>query len=68
MPGVRNGAMQYEGAASIFCNGGSHGHLCLDAVAPVFGVSVASTVDAPTGLMGMTLPSVPRMLHMKGQR
>ena len=68
MPGVRNGAMQCEGAASIFCNGGSHGHLCLDAVAPVSGVSAVSMVDAPTGLIGMTLPSAPRMLHVKGQR
>lgn len=68
MPEVRNGAMQCEGAASIFCNGGSHGHLFLSAVAPVSGVSAASTVDAPTGLMGITLPSAPRMLHVKGQR
>ena len=68
MPGVRNGMMQCEGAASIFCNGSSHEHPFLGVVAPVFGVSAASTVDAPTGLMGVTLSSVPRMLHMKGQR
>lgn len=68
MPGVRNGAMQCEGAASIFCSSGSHGHLFLGAVAPVFGVSAASTVDTPAGIMGTALPSAPRMLHVKGQR